>query len=132
MTLSAQTLDLRRPPSTPWVQMLLGLACGLPFLLFNALVATGHGPTRQFFRGVISGQMWQTNPLGSAVFFLSLGLIGAGAVVLLRLAATCRPRAARWLALVLGLVMLTGFVALSGAFAQEAYQCQILGTPNCD
>lgn len=119
----------------PWPRALFGLACAAPFLILNALVANGHGPTRQFFAGVISDHMFRTNPLGSVVFLASMALIAVGGLVLLKTAFARHADGRRqvlWLPLALGSLMLVGFVTLSGVFGHEVYECEILGTKVCD
>jgi len=120
----------------PGFAAVIGLACAIPFLVLNSLVATGVAPARAFFRGVMSDDIWATNPLGMAVFLGVVLLIAVGGIIALRpLAARGRHgRRTRglWLNLVVGCVLLTGFSVLATALGREAYQCHVADVANCD
>lgn len=117
----------------PGFAAVIGLACAIPFLVLNSLVANGVAPARAFFRGVMSDDIWATNALGMAVFLGVVLLIAVGGIIALRpLAARGRRARGLWLNLVVGCVLLTGFAVLATALGREAYQCHVADVANCD
>lgn len=121
--------------ASSWLPALLGVLLATPFLVLNALVANGVDAVRWFFRGVVSRDVLQTNPLGLWVFVLTIGLIAVGALVAGRggvvMSATGR-RSIQPLNLVMGIVLLGLFVLLVTVLGAEVYECEVLGVPNCD
>lgn len=117
----------------PGFAAVICLACAIPFLVLNSLVASGVAPARAFFRGVMSDDVWATNPLGMAVFLGVVLLIAVGGIIALRpLAARGRRARGLWLNLVVGGVLLTGFAVLATALGREAYHCHVADVANCD
>lgn len=107
-----------------------GLLFALPFATLNLIVAKRVDP---FFSWIRPGL--HTSPLEYGLLAMTLLLLPAGAMQALGPSLRRGPGGKRTLRvanLAAAALLLTAFLAISGALGSEIYACEVLQAPNCD
>lgn len=117
-------------PQQPLTASLSGFLFAAPFLLANASIATRWEPLNSVLRGAGLNNI---DGWGPGFFFLAglLLLLPLGAYVSLQPVLRLRRISRKyWHNVAIAVVLIVGFVSISGALGAELYQCQV--TPYCD
>ncbi|MCW5874224.1 MAG: hypothetical protein KIS88_06220 [Anaerolineales bacterium] len=125
-----ERLRMHFAPQQPLTASLSGFLFAVPFLLANASIATRWEPLNSILRGAGLNNIGGWGP---GFFFVAglLLLLPLGAYVSLQ-PVRQRKRVSRrhWHNVAIAVILIVGFVSISGALGAELYQCQV--TPYCD
>jgi hypothetical protein len=116
--------------SNPKLAALIGFCSALPFMMLNAIVGGRIEPFISMIRPTT-----HTSSLEYVLLAFVLLLLPLGAFVAVRPILQKGVDGTRKLYIanaILSVILVAGFVVITGALGEEIYRCDVLLIPNCD